>query len=268
MAGYIGSKAAVVSSGAERKKTFDITTSTTSLTGLNYTVGQVHVFHNGVRLVDGTDYTATNSTSITLTAAAENGDQVVVISYASFQVADAYTQAEADAEFVAKSGDTMTGDLDVTGTVTANQFVGGGAIILVGDQSDDTNYTTTSISFQTASRFQITPSSSTSQLLGWLFCQMRATGGASDGDMGNVARVHYLDSSSSWVAASNLVANYRLENGTSTGLQEISATFPILLTQDQLNASGVWDVAIRHYENYDATSAIDDGKLHYMEYEP
>ena len=111
MAGYIGSKASVVSSGAERKKTFAITTSTTSLTGLVYTPTKVHVFHNGVRLVDGTDFTATNSTSITLTVAAESGDQVVVVSYASFQVADAYTQTEADAEFVAKAGDTMTGDL-------------------------------------------------------------------------------------------------------------------------------------------------------------
>jgi len=87
MAGYIGSKASVVSSGAEHKKTFTITGATTSLTGLNYTVGKVHVFQNGVRLVDGTDYTATNGTTITLTAAAQNGDNVVVISQASYQVA-------------------------------------------------------------------------------------------------------------------------------------------------------------------------------------
>ena len=105
MAGYIGSKASVVSSGAERKKTFAITTTTTSLTGLVYTPTKVHVFHNGVRLVDGTDFTATNSTSITLTVAAESGDQVVVVSYASFQVADAYTQTEADAVFLTKTGD-------------------------------------------------------------------------------------------------------------------------------------------------------------------
>ena len=133
MAGYIGSKASVVSSGAERKKTFAITTSTTALTGLSYTPTKVHVFHNGVRLVDGTDYTATNSTSITLTVAAENGDQVVVVSYASFQVADAYTQTEADAEFVAKAGDTMTGPLNVTGTVTADKLnvthTGGGDFV-------------------------------------------------------------------------------------------------------------------------------------------
>ena len=101
MAGYIGSKASVVSSGAERKKTFTITGATTSLTGLNYTVGKVHVFQNGVRLVDGTDYTATNGTTITLTVAAQSGDNVVVLSQASFQVADA----------LLITGGTLTGDL-------------------------------------------------------------------------------------------------------------------------------------------------------------
>jgi hypothetical protein len=113
MAGYIGSRASVVSSGAERKKTFDITTTTTVLTGLSYTPTFVHLFHNGVRLVDGTDYTATNGTSITLTAAAQSGDQIVVVSYAAFQVADAYTKAEADDRYVNVAGDNMTGSLTV-----------------------------------------------------------------------------------------------------------------------------------------------------------
>jgi len=103
MAGYIGSKASVVSSGAENKKIFTITGATTSLTGLNYPVGKVHVFQNGVRLVDGTDYTATNGTTITLTVAAQSGDNVVVISQAAFQVAGA----------VSTSGDSMTGNLSL-----------------------------------------------------------------------------------------------------------------------------------------------------------
>lgn len=110
MAGYIGSGASVVSSGAENKKVFDITTNTTSLTGLNYTVGKVHVYHNGVRLVDGTDYTATNSTSIALTVAAVSGDQVVVVSFASFQLSEHYTSAEADAEFLNDPNGAITID--------------------------------------------------------------------------------------------------------------------------------------------------------------
>lgn len=108
MAGYIGSKASVVSSGAERKKVFDITATTTSLTGCSYTPNQVHVFHNGVRLVDGTDYTATDGSTVTLTTAAQSGDEVVVISYATFQTSDTVS---------ASAGGTFTGDVTFSNKV-------------------------------------------------------------------------------------------------------------------------------------------------------
>ena len=110
MAGYIGSKASVVSSGAERKKVFDITTTTTSLTGCSYTPNQVHVFHNGVRLVDGTDYTATDGSTVTLTTAAQSGEEVVVISYATFQTSDTVS---------ASAGGTFTGDVTFSGAFTS-----------------------------------------------------------------------------------------------------------------------------------------------------
>ena len=113
MAGYIGSRAVVATSGVERKKTFAITTTTTSLTGLDYTPNHVHVFHNGIRLVDGTDYTATNGTSITLVNAAENGDEVVVVSYGTFSPADTYTKTEADDRYVNASGDTIPNGLEI-----------------------------------------------------------------------------------------------------------------------------------------------------------
>lgn len=106
MAGLIGSHATVVSSGAERKKHYNITTTTTSLTGLQYTPTKVHVYHNGVRLVDGTDYTATDGTSITLTNAAENGDDVVVISNATFQTSDTVS---------ASAGGTFSNDITING---------------------------------------------------------------------------------------------------------------------------------------------------------
>ena len=158
--------------------------------------------------------------------------------------------------------------LDVNGTVTANQFVGRGAIILVASQSDGTSYSTQSTNYQVASRFQITPSTPTSRLMGWFYCQMRASGAQSDGDMGNTAQVHYLNSSGSWATISNIAQNLRTENGTSTGIQEIAVTFPINLFSSHVNSNGDWDVAIRHYEVYDATSVIDDGRFYYMEYEP
>ena len=122
MAGYIGSKASVISSKAVSKKTFAITTTTTSLTGVTYSVGRVNVFHNGIRLVDGTDYTASNGISITLTAAAKNGDQVVVLSHEDFTVANTYTTAQADATFL-----KPTSNLDatkLTGNIAAAQLTG------------------------------------------------------------------------------------------------------------------------------------------------
>jgi len=72
------------------------------------------VFHNGVRLVDGTDYTATNGTSLTLTTAAQNGDEVVVISYATFQTSDTVS---------ASAGGTFSGN------VTAPAFIGDGSAL-------------------------------------------------------------------------------------------------------------------------------------------
>ena len=123
MAGYIGSKSSVVSSGVAFKNTFAISTTTTSLTGVTYTVNRVNVFHNGVRLVDGTDYTATNGTSITLTSAAENGDQIVVTSQASFNIANTYTQAEANSTFLTPTGNgSQLTNLPASGAASLNEL--------------------------------------------------------------------------------------------------------------------------------------------------
>jgi hypothetical protein len=111
MGGYIGSGIGSVANAAERKQTYTITTATTSLTGLAYTPTKVHVFHNGVRLVDGTDYTATNGTSITLINAAQNGDEVVVISYPSFQTSDTVSAA---------NGGTFAGDVTMSSNLNVD----------------------------------------------------------------------------------------------------------------------------------------------------
>lgn len=56
---------------------------------LSYTAGFEQVYLNGVLLVRGTDYTATNGTSVVLASGAVVSDILNVISYTSFTVADA-----------------------------------------------------------------------------------------------------------------------------------------------------------------------------------
>jgi len=276
MAGYIGSKASVTQVDGYNRTDADaefVQVSGDTMTGdLSFGDNDKAIFG------DGSDLRIYHDGSNSYIQDAGVGNL-----YARANVFRVYNAAgtEISANFVQNGAVTLYHDnaakiatssigVDITGTVTANQFVGGGAIILVDNQTDGTNYTTTSTNYQVATRFQVTPSSSTSRLMGWFYCQMRATSGSgiTDGDMGNTARVHYLNSSNTWASISNIAQNLRTENGTSIGMQEIAVTFPIDLDQSDLNPSGVWDVAIRHYEVYDATSNIDDGRFHYMEYEP
>lgn len=123
MAGYIGTRIAVPETRTESKSVINITATTTSLTGLSYTPTQVEVFHNGVRLVDGTDFTATNGTSITLTTAAQNGDQVVVLSSDSLNVANVVpaTGGTFSGNVTFGSDVTVSGNTTFSGTVTGIQ---------------------------------------------------------------------------------------------------------------------------------------------------
>jgi hypothetical protein len=124
MAGYIGSKSSVVSSGVENKKVITATAGQTSFTGLTYSPNRVHVFQNGVRLVDGTDYTATNGTSLTLTVGASVNDQVVVVSYSGFTVGDV-VPASTGGTF----SNAVTIDADGATVLTVDRATSNGTII-------------------------------------------------------------------------------------------------------------------------------------------
>tara|TARA_R100000030_G_scaffold16297_1_gene10927 strand:- start:45 stop:830 length:786 start_codon:yes stop_codon:yes gene_type:complete len=159
MGGYIGSNIGTIANAAERKQTYSITTATTSLTGLAYTPTKVHVFHNGVRLVDGTDYTATNGTSITLTNAAQNGDEVVVISYPSFQTSDTVSAA---------NGGTFAGNVDFSGNVTVDGSLSASGHVLQAVHSTGTTkvtQTSNSTWVDANPTVTITPTSSSSKIL-------------------------------------------------------------------------------------------------------
>ena len=73
MAGYLG--ASPVPQGIQKKESFTATAGQTTFNTTGYTSGNfINVFLNGVRLVNGTDYTATNGSDIVLASAASASD--------------------------------------------------------------------------------------------------------------------------------------------------------------------------------------------------
>ena len=87
---------------------------------LAYDAGFLDVYMNGVKLVSSSDFTATNGTSIVLASAAALNDIIEIIAYGTFTLSTHYTKTQSDARYVQVAGDTMTGNLDVGGTVTAD----------------------------------------------------------------------------------------------------------------------------------------------------
>jgi len=121
MAGYIGGKVAVSApQQIETKHTITATASQTSIPNVGYTVGAVHVYQNGIRLVDGTDYTATNGSTVTLETGATEGDQIVIVSHGSFETSDTVSKASGG---TFSSNVTVSGNVTATGSVTANSLV-------------------------------------------------------------------------------------------------------------------------------------------------
>lgn len=110
---YNGTAWVVLTPGNQFNRTvFTATAGQTTFT-MNYVVGAIDVYRNGVKLVNTSDFTATNGTSIVLLNAATVGDTIEVISYPMITYSDA----------VRRTGDTMTGDL----IVNTNVGIGSGA---------------------------------------------------------------------------------------------------------------------------------------------
>ena len=65
------------------KTTVTATAGQTAVTGLTYTAGVVDIYLNGVKLIVGTDVTASNGTSIVLAAGAAAGDIIQIVAYAA-----------------------------------------------------------------------------------------------------------------------------------------------------------------------------------------
>lgn len=107
---------------------------------LSYTAGLEQVFINGALQARGSDYTATNGTSVTGLSALSVNDIVSVVCYAPFNVANTYTQAQTNDVAAAATGLRMviptniavgsgTGSVDANGAVT---FSGASSVSLNG----------------------------------------------------------------------------------------------------------------------------------------
>jgi hypothetical protein len=86
MAGYIGN--IPTPQATQSRQSFTATASQTTFATIGYTPNFLDVYLNGVHLLDGTDYTATNGSDVVLTVGAAVSDVVEVISYETFAVLD------------------------------------------------------------------------------------------------------------------------------------------------------------------------------------
>ena len=80
-----------------------------------YRINEIGVYRNGVHLVDGVDFTATDGSVVTLLTPASEGDTLDFAIFDSFNVANTIKPNESD--------QTISGKLTVTGDLTVNSDV-------------------------------------------------------------------------------------------------------------------------------------------------
>jgi len=116
--GYIG-RAPGDSAVTVARQTFSPTGVTTNFTfASGYTVGYLDLFLNGTKLIEGVDYSATDTSTISLISAAINGDVLEGVAYKAFNLGDAN-----------RIGIQSAGTL--VGNVNTLNFVGAGNSILL-----------------------------------------------------------------------------------------------------------------------------------------
>ena len=117
----IGRPVSLTSNVASKTISVTATASQTlfTVTG-GYRINQLGVFRNGVRLVDGSDYTARDGATVTLLSPADIDDVLEFQIFDDFRVADAIINAAAD--------QTISGNLTVTGTITGVGTITGSTV--------------------------------------------------------------------------------------------------------------------------------------------
>jgi hypothetical protein len=90
MSGYLGPQP--VPQTVQKRQLVTATAGQTTINTTGYSVGYLDLYHNGVRLVSGDDYTATDGASIVLSNAASAGDTLEWVSLNNVQVLDQRTR--------------------------------------------------------------------------------------------------------------------------------------------------------------------------------
>jgi len=103
--------------GTTDRNTYTATSGQTTFAA-TYDAGYVDVYLNGVKLLLGTDFTATSGTSIVLTTGATAGDIVDIVAYGTFVLADHLTETQSDARYLLESNNLS--DLDDAATARTN----------------------------------------------------------------------------------------------------------------------------------------------------
>jgi len=100
--------------GTTDRNTYTATSGQTSFSA-TYDAGFVDVYLNGVKLLLGTDFTATSGTAVVLASGATAGDIVDIVAYGTFTLSTHYTKTETDARYLLESNNLS----DLTSAATA-----------------------------------------------------------------------------------------------------------------------------------------------------
>ena len=91
MSGYIGT--VPVPQATQTRNTYTATASQTTFAA-SYQPGFLDVYLNGVKLINGSDFTATDGSNVVLSVGADLNDSVAIVSFSTFEISSNATAAQ------------------------------------------------------------------------------------------------------------------------------------------------------------------------------